>query len=97
MRIVSGKYEMGVGYGAGNETPAISSVTIYTAGQEYEMIDPNDWHYVRPIDNPSLSLMVTGEKWPRSAPKNSETLKELSPARKVEILEMFRAAYPSNG
>ena len=94
MRIVSGKYEMGVGYGKGREIPPLAAVVVLPAGAEYEMSDPDGWHYVRPIGGPSMSLMVTGEKWDRSAPKNSQALKELSSERKGEILEAFMAAYP---
>lgn len=86
-----GAYEMGVGYGAGRAMPPIAATIVLKPGSEYEMVDPDGWHYVRPIGSPSFSLMVTGEKWQRSAPKNSEALKELSLNRKLELMGYFQS------
>ena len=93
MRILSGRYEMGIAYGQGNEMPPLAATTILASGSEYEMVDPNAWHYVRPLEGPALSIMVTGAKWDRSAPKNLEPLAELSTHRRDEMLETFRQFY----
>src|SRR2546425_6708638 len=60
MRILSGKYEMAVGYGKGGTVPPIAALMLATGDFRYEMTDPDAWHYVRPIGEPTLSLMVTG-------------------------------------
>lgn len=63
VKILSGLYEMEVGYSAGSETPPVAALCQLSAGSSYEMTDPNGWHSVRPIGGPSLSLMVTARPW----------------------------------
>jgi hypothetical protein len=41
---------------------------IATADSRFEMTDPNAWHYVRPMPEPTLSLMMTWKTWDRPAP-----------------------------
>jgi hypothetical protein len=70
VRIVSGRYEMRVSSLFHDEDgqyeqegPAWTSEhvrLVLGAGSEYEMIDRNGWHSVRPLDKPSDSVMVTG-------------------------------------
>lgn len=72
-RVIDGTYEMGIGYGgtinpnnpAFREPPPVTA-TIYTAGGlfVYEMIDPQGWHYVRPVAGVVHSVMISGPKWP---------------------------------
>ena len=60
MRILSGEYEMAVGYGKGEVAPPIAALMLAAGDFRYEMTDPDAWHYVRSIGEPTLSLMVTG-------------------------------------
>ena len=74
MRILSGEYEMAVGYGKGEDPPAIAALMIAAGDFRYEMTDPDAWHYVRPLREPTMSLMITGRPWgpaprPTLAPK----------------------------
>lgn len=65
VRVVSGRYEMGVSQGhvlLNEHQPEVARL-ILTAGSQYEMVHPLAWHYVRPLDEPSLSVMVTGKPW----------------------------------
>lgn len=78
VKVVSGQYEMGVGYGAGQERPPVASLTVLRSGSSYAMTDPNGWHWVRPLGEPSLSVMVTGPKWDRWSPSPDFKLKPLS-------------------
>lgn len=88
--IVSGLYEMNVGYGDGLETPPIASTITLRAGSYYEMIDPNSWHSVRPIEFESRSIMINGPVWNRQMPKIPERkLNPLDENRKNLILEIF--------
>lgn len=91
MRIISGSYEMEVGYG--KEKPPVAARIIMGSGSEYEMTNPNGWHSVRPIDVPSLSLMVTGAPWNRSSPKSDRVLQPLSREQQTELLQRFREHY----
>lgn len=95
MRILEGSYEMGVGYSTTDEVPPAAATLILPAGAAYEMVDRNGWHYVRPLTDYSLTLMVSGEPWDRTSPKSSYTLSELSSEKKREILELFRKKYPA--
>src|SRR5208337_718613 len=97
VKILSGVYEMGVGYGVGSATPPTAVTLRLGAGQSYEMIEPNGWHYVRPIGGPSLSLMVTGRPWDLhhlGEKRPHGTLHPLSEAAASELLGVFRALYP---
>jgi hypothetical protein len=96
MRVLSGKYEMAVGFGSGNTEPPIAATIVAGPGTSYEMTHPDAWHFVRPIDDVCMTLMVTGTPWARSTPKSNEPLKELSEQRKLEILDFFRARYPAS-
>lgn len=68
IRILSGQYEMGVGFGSGVVSPRCAARMILSTGDSYEMIDPDGWHWVRPLERPTLSLMVTGKPWDRDMP-----------------------------
>ena len=93
MKVLSGRYEMGTGYGKGMVKPPIKEVRVFEAGSEYEMTDPDEWHYVRPLSGPSISLMVTGKPWSRESPKSSKPLAELALVKRREILKFFRSVY----
>lgn len=93
MKVLQGSYEMAVSYGTGVSVPPIAARLILGTGSEYEMTDPDGWHYVRPLKQPSISLMVTGKPWARVSPKSDKHLSELAPDKKKEILEFFGALY----
>lgn len=77
MRVLKGEYEMAVGYGAGSIVPPVAAKLILGPGSVYEMTDPDSWHYVRPLKEPTLSLMVTGKPWDRTAPGSGTAAAEL--------------------
>jgi len=92
MRIFSGRYEMAVGFGSGDTQPPFAAKLILPAPARYEMTHRDAWHYVRPLDEPAFSLLVTGTPWQRSSPKG-EKLQPLEDSEKKEILEFFRSYY----
>lgn len=77
--ILSGRYEMGVGFGSGEQEPPVAARTILAAGSCYEMDHPDGWHWVRPIGGPSLSVMITGLPWKRWSPSPEKKLNPLPP------------------
>lgn len=97
MRIVDGQYEMGVGFGTGSEDPPIAATVVLSAGDVYEMSHPDGWHYVRPLGGPSLSVMVTGKPFPKSAHRESRAsaahLCALDPAVASALLAEFQKRY----
>ena len=93
IKILSGTYEMGVGFGSGQDVPKEAATIRLTAGATYEMIEPDGWHYVRPIGEPSLSLMVTGLPWERWSPHPQGKLEGLPAKERDKLLDIFRAVY----
>lgn len=96
IRIVHGGYEMGIGYGQGFEPPEEACKIILTTGSEYSMENKDGWHYVRPINNASLSIMVSGQPWGREMPiEPDDAINQKMPiARLAEILNIFSLFYP---
>jgi hypothetical protein len=94
MRVLSGTYEMAVGYGPGETAPPVAARMIVTGDFLYEMTDPDAWHYVRPLRERTFSLMVTGKPWDRPAPRSTKQLDPLTDAQRKEILTFFRDRYP---
>lgn len=91
IKVLSGTYEMGLGSSSTAEDPTEAATLMLTAGSSYEMIEPNGWHYVRPIGGPSLSLMITGAPW---APKHpglkgpkEKSLEPLAPDVRAKLLD----------
>src|SRR4051812_30799875 len=95
MRILDGTYEMAIGFGAGSKTPPIASRIIASGDFRYEMTHEDAWHYVRPIDRPAMTIMVTGKPWRRDAPSSSEPLPRLDEARRDGVFAWFRTRYPA--
>jgi hypothetical protein len=93
MRILSGEYEMAVGYGKGEQAPPIAALMIAAGDFRYEMTDPDAWHYVRPIGAPAMTLMVTGPPWDRWSHRSDKPLVALSDEQKSAILRFFRQRY----
>lgn len=95
VKIIGGRYEMGLGFGAGNDPPPIAATTILTQGASYEMVHPDGWHYVKPLVNPSYSVMVTGRPWGRwsPGPPPGKTLAPLSSERALGVLAVFENTY----
>lgn len=59
----------------------------------YEMLDRNGWHYVRPVNEPAWSVMVTGKPYdpPVEMPNPpTTTQKPLKASRFNELMEEWR-------
>jgi len=94
MRILAGEYEMAVGYGPGENAPPFAARMIARGDFRYEMTDPDAWHYVRPINGPTWSVMVTGKPWDRPSPHASKPLEPLNDDQRRELFRFFREHYP---
>jgi len=94
-KMVSGAYEMGIAYSEKEITseeayklPTISKF-VMSAGSYYEMTNTHTLHYVKPLDEPSISLMLTGPLYPEASFRKEVLTKELQPLsdmRKNQIL-----------
>jgi hypothetical protein len=93
MEVVSGSYEMGIGHGIpGDDTPPpITTRIILVPGCRYEMIDPDEWHYVLPLEENTRSIMVTGKPWGTGAPKSVYTLRTLNDEELKRMFDFFRS------
>ena len=95
IHILSGVYEMAVGYGAGDQPPPFAARMIASGDLKYEMTDRNAWHYVRPINQAAMTIMVTGKRWKRWSPGAHESLRPLDDEVRDEILNFFRDRFPN--
>jgi len=91
--VVEGAYEMKVGL-LGN-TP---TTLILSEGSRYEMIDPMGRHSVRPVDGPSLSLMITGKPWDKEGERPlirgpSRDQRALYPDEREILFSLIRKHY----
>ena len=93
MKILSGKYEMAIGFGSGEIPPPVASTIILVEGTTYEMVHPDSWHYVRPLGEPAMSLMVAGRPWNRLSPGSGTKLQPLSEEQKARLFNFFRQIY----
>jgi hypothetical protein len=94
MHLLVGEYEMAVGYGKGETPPPVAALIVARGDFRYEMTDPDAWHYVRPLGEPTLSVMVMGKPWDRPAPRSSKPLVPLTDAQRAELLALFRGHFP---
>lgn len=96
VKVLAGRYEMGVGHGHGLAEPPVAMTILAGAGTVYAMTDPDAWHFVRPLGEPSLSLMVSGPPWPRAMPRADHPPQgPLAPARVQSLLRTFAGMYPA--
>jgi hypothetical protein len=95
MHLLSGRYEMAVGYGSGELAPPVAARILAAEGSRYEMTHPDAWHYVRPLDAPVLTLMVTGKPWGRPSPAPTKKLEPLGSRQFDRLLDEFRQHDPA--
>lgn len=95
VQVISGRYEMGVGYGPGIIFPPVEETVIVSENTIYSMTDPDDWHYVLPLEGPVYTLMIAGPKWDRETPTiPQKALGPLNEWQKSELFQFFEEAFP---
>ncbi len=107
--LLTGRYEHAIagtasyddGTGFARPTQALSRMVL-TAGCAYEMVNPQTWHVVRPLDEPSLSVMLVGPPYapsPDTTPKIAKPhLRQpgLAPEVREELFAAFARALENN-
>lgn len=58
----------------------------------YEMLDPNGWHYVRPMGDVCATIVLTGKSWETELEKTGK-LEPLPPNKKAIMLQWFEEYY----
>ena len=95
MRILDGWYETAYGHGAPDGAPPpMGEKKALGAGSRYEMVNPEAWHYVRPLGGPAVTVMVTGKPWKAPGNRKGRNLGPLHPERVDELFKIFRGFYP---
>lgn len=92
--LLAGRYELGVGYGPSPQPPSLAARVLASAPTRYEMLEPDAWHYVRPLEAPVLSVMLSGPPWSRSAssPRPARKLGPLEPQAAESLRRAIAAA-----
>lgn len=86
IRLIRGKYEMGIGHSETNDIPNTDCKLILSEGTVYEMTEENGWHYVNPL-SVSYSIMVTGERSNRKMPV--EPKKDFRKLNSIEVYDIL--------
>ena len=96
MHVLTGRYEMGVGYGEGEKDPEMFlSLETENGGLYYDMTHRDGWHYVRPMEpgKSVATVMLAGEPWDRWSPSADKELKPLDGFRITVMLDYFQKFY----
>lgn len=93
IRLIEGQYESAIGYSRDEQPPPYVATAVLAAPSMYEMCHPNGWHYVNPMRQPALSLMVTGKPWSEKATHQPD-LGPLTDEVKLSILTQFQEHFP---
>lgn len=94
MHVLTGQYEMGLGFGPGLKEPEkMCTVLVENGGMYYDMPHIDSWHYVRPVNGVCATVMLTGKPWEREEIKSDDPLKPIDNRRKMMMLEWFTNYY----
>lgn len=94
MHVLSGKYEMGLGFGEGDVPPPKMATILFDNGGYYDMTHKDGWHYVRPIGGVCATTMLIGSVWDREeTAKDFGKLGPLTNERKLVMLGWFADWY----
>lgn len=87
---------MGVGYGEGITPPEEACRLRLSAGSCYEMSNKNGWHYVKPLETCSLSIMLSGDPWDREMPIEPPhgSNPDMTRDQIDQVIRMFQLYYP---
>jgi hypothetical protein len=101
IHILSGEYEMGLGFDNKSDTSAnITEVSklILAENSYYEMVNKEAWHYVRPFNRIAKTVMITDKPWESNENfvKTTKELQELSKEKAEEIRKWFLLYYYSH-
>lgn len=95
MQIVDGWYETAYGHGPPEgPPPPKGEPKVVGAGHRYEMVNPEAWHYVRPVGGPAYTVMVTGKPWHAPGNRKGRGLGPLPEERIADLLRIFRPHFP---
>lgn len=96
VRILSGRYEMTIG--CAGDDPSVVPPTVCTVilgpGDVYEMTHPLGYHGIRPLDEESRTLMISGPpSWPENRVRSNATARLLTAAEMIAFRTGFSLHY----
>lgn len=77
-----------VGFGVGEHAPELLTTATFEKNSSYEMLQPQLWHYVKPLTPSILTVMVSGKPWDNLTKFNifpTEAQPELTPEEKFML------------
>lgn len=83
--ILSGGYEMDIGFGPALDPPPVVGTLKMRAGSSYQMLHPNGWHAIRPHIT-TISVMLSGRPWNRNCFPIQKELQPLDEDERDDIL-----------
>ena len=95
---IFGSYEMGITYSkdevSSDEAYLLPTIArfIINEGSYYEMTQTDCLHFVKPMDNISMSIMITKDLYPEVSFRKESLdvkLEEISEKRKLDLLIFF--------
>ena len=95
---IFGSYEMGITYSkdevSSDEAYLLPTIArfIINEGSYYEMTQTDCLHFVKPMDNISMSIMITKDLYPEASFRKESLdvkLEEISEKRKLDLLIFF--------
>jgi hypothetical protein len=95
VRILEGRYSMGLGRGLDLTTPPTLTYKEYRPGDYYEMLDVDLWHAIRPLGDEALTIMVSGPPiYERNKVHSNKPSRELTMPERSELFQRIRIHYP---
>lgn len=92
-KVYKGMYLTEIGSSSTSEPPKESVKVNLSAGSMISMTNPNDWHYVAPIDEPVYTMMINGAPYEKTHPGVKKASKKLFPLKefaKEDLLREFK-------
>lgn len=96
IKVIEGCYETGYGSSSSSEAPPVVTTSRVCAGNSYDMLHPDGWHYVAPIQQ-TYSVMITGKPFHpvRSMPIVPKAKQScLAPDKVNSLLLKFQELFP---
>lgn len=89
--IQQGQYEQCSGHGDPDaaQGPPVTDTRVFRKGDAYEIMDPNTWHSVRPLDTLCLTFMISGIPYEGSSGQRRGN----TPSRPLEYEELGMMLY----
>ena len=97
VRILEGRYRMALGASSNPDVvPPDVAVVDLSPGCCYEMAHANGWHWIQPLDNVSVTLMVAGPTiWQQNRKRANRPCRELTSEERATIFNVFHNHYPT--